>query len=417
MNLLFPKVPSGIPGLDKMIGGGFTKNSVIVLSGSTGSGRTTFATQFLVNGYRQNQEPGIFLSFNEPKYSIFANMSAYDWNLPDLERNKQVVFIEYPSSELTSFIEQEGSILELIDTLGVERVVFDSITPLAMLADGDERVKAMQKLVNVIRKWGVSALITADDITPPDPDLPRTSVGIESMTDGYIHLGWMREGNRRLRTLEVVKMRGSAHAHLIHLTTIDSTGYHLVDSEMPETQKSEPADDIPEIPKLGAKKPKTSIAPAALTPKLGAKTDLTSKSEDELKSLISSLSPKSGATPAPKTGIGTSAKTASVVKFASKTTPAASPSPVLAPSSGMRTLRAPSDTPMPSSPITQSPSTMMPPASQLGIKPIYTPNTNANAPTKITPGVPNIRQGEGPKSTTPVPKPPPKKAPPKEPED
>ncbi len=235
MNLLFPKVPSGVPGLDKMIGGGYTKNSIITVSGSTGSGRTTFATQFLVNGFRQNGEPGIYLSFNEPKYSIFANMSAFDWNLPELERNKQVVFIEYPASELTSFMEQESSLLELVDTLGVERVVFDSITPLAMLSDGDERVRDMQKLINVIRKWGVTTLITASDVTPPDPDLPRTSVGIEGMTDGFIHLGWMREGNRRLRTLEVVKMRGSAHAHLIHLTTIDDKGYRLVDAEVAES--------------------------------------------------------------------------------------------------------------------------------------------------------------------------------------
>ncbi len=246
MNLLFPKVPSGIPGLDKMIGGGFTKNSVITVSGSTGSGRTTFATQFLVNGFRENGEPGIYLSFNEPKYSIFANMSAFDWNLPELERNKQVVFIEYPSSELNSFMEQEGSLLELVDTLGVERVVFDSITPLAMLSsDGDERQRSIQKLVNVIRKWGVTTLITASDVTPPDPDLPRTSVGIEAMTDGFIHLGWMREGNRRLRTLEVVKMRGSAHAHLIHLTTIDENGYRLVDAEIPEKE-------VKPKPKLGA---------------------------------------------------------------------------------------------------------------------------------------------------------------------
>lgn len=237
MNLLFPKVPSGIPGLDKMIGGGFTKNSIITVSGSTGSGRTTFATQFLVNGFRENGEPGIYLSFNEPKYSIFANMSAFDWNLPELERNKQVVFIEYPTSELNSFMEQEGSLLELIDTLGVERVVFDSISPLAMLSsDGDERQRAVQKLINVVRKWGVTTLITASDVTPPDPDLPRTSVGIEAITDGFIHLGWMREGNRRLRTLEVVKMRGSAHAHLIHLTTIDETGYRLVDAEVPEKE-------------------------------------------------------------------------------------------------------------------------------------------------------------------------------------
>ncbi|VVB56990.1 Circadian clock protein kinase KaiC [uncultured archaeon] len=367
MNLLFPKVPSGIPGLDKMIGGGFTKNSVIAVSGSTGSGRTTFATQFLVNGWRQNQEPGIFLSFNEPKYSIFANMSAYDWNLPDLERNKSVVFIEYPSSELSSFVEQEGSILELIDTLGVERVVFDSVTPLAMLADGDERVRSLQKLINVVRKWGVSALITADDVMPPDPDLPRTSVGIEAMTDGYIHLRWMREGNRRLRTLEVVKMRGSAHAHLIHLTTIDSQGYHLVDAEMPENDKK------------GQEGVSAISAPPALSKADAARTGTNSNS-----AAAKSLG-------APKvTGMKIGAMP-TMPKPISQAPPSGTPGiiPKMADST-KAALR------MPGAPlIRQAPDDAGRPAANIGAR---------------------IRPEPGPKSTTPVPKPPARKAPPKEPQ-
>ena len=342
MNLLFPKVPSGIPGLDKMIGGGYTKNSIITVSGSTGSGRTTFATQFLVNGFRENGEPGIYLSFNEPKYSIFANMSAFDWNLPELERNKQVVFIEYPSSELNSFMEQEGSLLELIDTLGVERVVFDSISPLVMLSsDADERQRAVQKLINVIRKWGVTTLITASDVTPPDPDLPRTSVGIEAMTDGFIHLGWMREGNRRLRTLEVVKMRGSAHAHLIHLTTIDETGYRLVDSEAPE-KETKPK------PKLGAGGARTGgifNKEIEQTPSASPKTDISASSSS--KPSLSSLSSPAG----PKSGPGFSLAKRAFVGGASTAPPASVHAPPA----------APPKTGMTSAPIARPPSVARPP--------------------------------------------------------
>jgi circadian clock protein KaiC len=223
----FPKVPTGIPGLDGAIGGGFTKNSLITLAGATGSGRTTFAVQFLVNGFRQNQEPGLYLSFDEPKFSIFANMSSYDWDLPEMERNKSVVFIEYPHHELDNFLEQENALLELIDTLGVERVVFDSITPLAMLSEGDQRRRDMLKLINAIRRWGATTLIVAEDLTPADPNMPRSNVGVEAMTDGFIHLGLAREGATRVRTLEVVKMRGSAHEHLIHPCVIDSQGFRL----------------------------------------------------------------------------------------------------------------------------------------------------------------------------------------------
>ncbi|MDE1797895.1 MAG: hypothetical protein KGH63_00630 [Candidatus Micrarchaeota archaeon] len=233
----FPKVPTGIPGLDGLLGGGYTKNSLITLSGATGSGRTTFAVQFLVNGFRQNQEPGLYLSFDEPKFSIFANMSNYDWDLPEMERAKQVVFIEYPHHELSNFLEQESALLELIDTLGVERVVFDSITPLAMLSEGDQRRRDLLKLVNVIRRWGTTTLITAEDSMPADPDLPRSNYGVEALTDGFIHLGMAREGGRRVRTLEVVKMRGSAHAHEIHPCEIGPDGFRLAGAKEGEFGK------------------------------------------------------------------------------------------------------------------------------------------------------------------------------------
>lgn len=226
-SILFPRVVSGIPGLDGIIGGGFTKNNLIALSGSTGSGRTTFAAQFLVNGYLNSKEPGLYLSFDEPKFSIFANMTSFNWDLPRMEREKQIVFIEYPSNELGGFLEQEGSILELIDTLGVERVVFDSITPLASIVPAEERRAHLQKIMGVIRKWGATSLIIADDMVPPDPSIPRTTFGIESFTDGYIHLGWKLEGMRRMRTLEVVKMRGTQHRHDIHECEIDVAGFKV----------------------------------------------------------------------------------------------------------------------------------------------------------------------------------------------
>lgn len=226
-NVLFPRVASGIPGLDEIINGGFTKNNLIALSGSTGSGRTTFAAQFLIKGVLDAKEPGLYLSFDEPKFSIFSNMASFGWDLPKMEREKQVVFIEYPHNELESFIEQEGQILELIDTLGVERIVFDSISPIANLVEADMRRTHLQKIVNVIRKWGATTLITSDDMVPPDPNIPRTNCGIEALTDGYIHLGWMREGMRRMRTLEVVKLRGAAHMHDIHPCSIGDGGFRV----------------------------------------------------------------------------------------------------------------------------------------------------------------------------------------------
>ncbi len=225
---IFPRIPTGIPGLDVIIGGGFTKNSIITVAGGTGSGRTTFATQFLVNGWAEGEEPGLYISFDEPKFSIFANMAPFGWDLPELDREKRVVFIEYPYNELANFGEQENSLLELIDSLGIERIVFDTIGPLASMADSEEaRVREMRRIVAMIRRWGATTIITADDAPRSPQEIPRSSSGIEGLTDGFVHLDLVKEGGARVRTVEVVKMRGSAHEHIIYPAEISSKGFRV----------------------------------------------------------------------------------------------------------------------------------------------------------------------------------------------
>ena len=66
------KVKSGIPGLDTMLGGGFSKNSVVAVAGGTGSGRTIFCSQFLASGAVDFDEPGLFLSLDAQKESVYS---------------------------------------------------------------------------------------------------------------------------------------------------------------------------------------------------------------------------------------------------------------------------------------------------------------------------------------------------------
>jgi len=221
------KVPTGIPNLDKIVGGGFTRNNIITISGSTGSGRTIFGIQFLANGAYEYDEKGMYISFSEPKYSLFANMSSFIFNLPELEKNKKVIFIEYPHNELDQFLEKENAILELIDTLGVQRLVLDPIGPLFSFVEPQYQKIHMQKLINIIRKWGVTTIITADDLFPADPNIPRTDIGIENLSDGFIHLGWKIINEKRTRILEVIKMRGSAHKHGFYEYEIDNDGIKI----------------------------------------------------------------------------------------------------------------------------------------------------------------------------------------------
>ena len=246
------KAKSGIPGLDRMLGGGFLRNSIVAVTGGTGSGRTIFISQFLVKGATDFGEPGLFLSFDESKGSVSANLSSFGWDLPSLEQKQKLTFIEYPHNELASFAEQGSALKDLIDTLGIKRIAVDSITPYALLfATPEERRIATLRLVNAIKSWGVTALISAESVPGSEDIFPHSLSGVESFCDGFINLSFRRKGDRRSREVEIVKMRGCRHEHEFHPAFIGEEGFFIGSSDggqgtakQPLKKKKEFSEDI-----------------------------------------------------------------------------------------------------------------------------------------------------------------------------
>ena len=69
-------IRSGIPGLDEVLGGGFLEGSIVAVSGPTGSGKSTFASQFLYNGASQYDEPGLYIAIEESRADFFFHMGG-----------------------------------------------------------------------------------------------------------------------------------------------------------------------------------------------------------------------------------------------------------------------------------------------------------------------------------------------------
>ena len=232
------RVKSGIPGLDRMLGGGFLKNSVVAVAGGTGSGRSIFVSQFLVKGALEFGEPGLFISFDEQKSSIYASLISFGWDLSELERQQKIVFIEYPQNELSAFVEQEGAMRDLIETLGIKRVAIDSITPHSLLySSPEERRTNTLKLVSSLRGWKATCLISAESMPGSEHGFPHTLSGVESFADGFIDLQFFREGGRRTRAVEIVKMRGCRHEHEIRQASITDRGFSISQPEGEGVQK------------------------------------------------------------------------------------------------------------------------------------------------------------------------------------
>ena len=86
------KAPTGVTGLDEITGGGLPRGRTTLLLGGPGSGKTILGLQFLVNGVRDHDEPGIFVAFEETSKRLIANAEGFGWNAE--LRSRKVFFLD-----------------------------------------------------------------------------------------------------------------------------------------------------------------------------------------------------------------------------------------------------------------------------------------------------------------------------------
>ncbi len=226
-------IKSGIPGLDKVLGGGFLKGSIVTIGGPTGAGKSTFAMQFLYEGSTKYGEPGLYISIEESKESMLFHMSSYKWDISKAEKEHKLLFLDYPVYEIDQFLERYGAIQEIINTAGIKRVVIDSIMPIAFFfPTEDERKKGFLRLIENVRKWDTTTLIISEDTTVSNFDaIPNTGYGIESFTDGWINIYYKsdpKKKNERVRMIEVIKMKGVHHSMMVYPVTLGDDGFKVL---------------------------------------------------------------------------------------------------------------------------------------------------------------------------------------------
>ncbi len=222
-------IKSGVTGLDALLNGGFPKGSVTAISGPTGSGKSTLGMQFLVNGINQSKEPGLYIAIEESYQSVHFHMSGYQWELDKLEKTKKLLFLDYPVLEVDQFLAQNSAIQEIINRVGIKRVVIDSVMPIALFfKEDDDQKKGFLKLMDNLRRWGTTTLIITEDVPATTQDvLPSTKYGIESFTDGWIHIYYLfsQKERERTRAVEVIKMKGIHHSSKIYPADISKQGF------------------------------------------------------------------------------------------------------------------------------------------------------------------------------------------------
>ncbi|RLI89203.1 MAG: hypothetical protein DRO62_02110 [Candidatus Altiarchaeales archaeon] len=205
---LYESSSTGVKGLDKLLGGGFPKGSVVLLAGSSGSGKTIFSFQWLFEGVK-NGENGIYITVTEPLFKTLKNlevMNFYDRNAIEREKLKIIDIREIYEDEGFNLERIINFIEEQVRQNNARRLCIDSITAIAYNLDNKAKIrKFIFELGKVIATLGCTTVLTSEVV-----DRDRYSVyNVEEfISDAIIKLAQIRIGDELQRVMRIVKIRG-----------------------------------------------------------------------------------------------------------------------------------------------------------------------------------------------------------------
>jgi circadian clock protein KaiC len=240
------RTPSGVPGFDSIAFGGLPEQRTTLVSGSAGAGKTTFGLQFLIAGALEHGHPGVLVTFEERPEDIVRNTESFGWALGDLIGSGRITIVdaspawEGEGEEMGGF-DLDGLFARILvaqERSGAQRIVLDSLSALLGRFNARETVRReLGRLISQLRTLQATTVLTvesADDYG---------SIGgfdVEAfVVDAVVVLRNPLEGDRRRRTVEILKLRGGKHRHGEFPFTIDSAdGISVVPLSAIELEKT-----------------------------------------------------------------------------------------------------------------------------------------------------------------------------------
>jgi circadian clock protein KaiC len=221
------RIPSGVPGVDRMLAGGIPEGSATLIAGPTGSGKTTMAVQFIIEGLRRG-ERCLLINFQENPTQLAHQVEQIS-GLLDAEARGRLELLYYSAVEL-SIDRIVVSIFEALNQSPIRRVVIDSIGDLGTAAGDPQRMHDyLYALVQHFAVKGVSSVLTLET----DPPILVNDVAqgrLSHMTDNIVFLDIRTRNDVVGRTIRIAKARGVAHDLQPRDAQIDTRGLHVVEA-------------------------------------------------------------------------------------------------------------------------------------------------------------------------------------------
>ena len=232
------KIRTGIPGFDLIVDGGLKQGKSIVLSGESGSGKSTFGMQFLHNGALDFDEPGIFVTLNQSPQELLSDFRDYGWEIERLIDEEKIMIIDARpfktdedlfetadvlyDSEPFPFTHLTQLILQGIKKIHAKRLVIDSLSVLSMQYGNQFNTRqGIQKMITALDEKKCTSIFISENLdsrTPPE----------WYAASGIVLLNHIQKTNTMERSIQVIKMRGTKHSEQTFPIRFNENGYQVL---------------------------------------------------------------------------------------------------------------------------------------------------------------------------------------------
>ncbi len=222
------RVPTGLPGLDQMLGGGFLRPSVTLVKGAPGTGKSCLGLTFIAQGILQYGEPGLIITFEQFPRKIYRDAESIGLDLKALEKDGKLRTIFTSPEVMMDQVQTPGGLLDtLVMEAGIRRVFVDSITHMERITHDPIALRELIfTFVNGLLRHELTVIVTQEDAEVLG-SMQASEYGVSYLVDTVLQLRYVELDSAIQRALVIIKQRATAHDKRIRRFSIDSEGMHI----------------------------------------------------------------------------------------------------------------------------------------------------------------------------------------------
>ncbi len=205
------RISTGVKGLDELIEGGLIPGRVYLITGPPGSGKTTLALHFLLDGAKRG-EKGLYISLIQKPEEVIKDMARYDPSIVAYVKTWKIMLYDLGPIlwRETNKVPTWGSVLfrikELSETEKIDRLVIDPVSAIEFSVSNPARKRAeLARFIRAIEDLGITAYLIGEMT-----DMDRYTEE-HYLTSGVIMMHYFMHSNKMVRAIQILKMRGTKH--------------------------------------------------------------------------------------------------------------------------------------------------------------------------------------------------------------